>query len=288
MTLLNAREQSLALLERLRDRGEVKPVGTGLAGLDRVLGGGLRRGLAILGGIPGAGKTAFGLQAGLRAAKAETPFIFYTAEQSPTELLARVLAGAVGKPSRMLLDGEPNTLAAAFEVLDQLPLELTYFESDRQRANGAVASLVDLVREVSDVHGSAPFAVVDYLQRLAPANSDDELRVSIGHTSTRLANLVRDEDVILLVISSLNRAAYRGEVTLDAFKETGSIEFDADQAFILRHSDEPDPAPGAKSITVELHVVKNRTGPCPTDPVLLRFDGELGSFVDHPGAPMDQ
>lgn len=246
MTLLNAREQSLALLERLRDRGEVKPVGTGLAGLDRVLGGGLRRGLAILGGIPGAGKTAFGLQAGLRAAKAETPFIFYTAEQSPTELLARVLAGAVGKPSRMLLDGEPNTLAAAFEVLDQLPLELTYFESDRQRANGAVASLVDLVREVSDVHGSAPFAVVDYLQRLAPANSDDELRVSIGHTSTRLANLVRDEDVILLVISSLNRAAYRGEVTLDAFKETGSIEFDADQAFILRHSDEPDPAPGAK------------------------------------------
>jgi len=286
VTLVNARQQAVALLEELRNRGELHPVSTGLSGLNGILGGGWNPGLIILGGISGVGKTGFGLQAGLQAAQGGMPVILYTAEQSPKELLARILAGAVGRPARALLNGEPSTIAAASENLDQLPLHLAYVETDRQGKGGAAASLAGMVRQVSDAHGAPPFVVVDYLQRLAPADGADDLRVSIGYTSNALANLVRDEGVTLLVISSLNRNGYRGEVTLDAFKETGSIEYDADQALILRRPAKSEDTPGAKAITVELHVVKNRTGPCPIKPLLLHFDGELGSFSDHPGPPM--
>ena len=47
---------------------ESAPVATGIPGLDRVLGGGLRPGVTVIGGEPGAGKSALGLQVALHVA----------------------------------------------------------------------------------------------------------------------------------------------------------------------------------------------------------------------------
>lgn len=285
MTLVNGRDQALQLLQRLKDRGSRTPVSTGLGPLDDVLSGGLRPGLIICGGIPGVGKTAFGLQLTLRAARTETPAVYLSAEQRPDELLARVLAAEIGRPAVALLDGDPNAIAAAFEVLDYLPLQFVYVEQDRPSRAGAVKTLTRIIDQVADMHGSAPFACVDYLQRLSAGepNGKDDLRISIGKVSAGLSTLVREREVSLLAISSLNRAAYAKQPSLDSFKETGNIEFDADLALVLKRPEpEAGDDEGAKKLSspalVEVWIVKNRNGPVPERPVSLLFDGALGSF----------
>jgi replicative DNA helicase len=287
VSLQSGRDRALQLLERLRNRGPTTPVSTGLGPLDDVLSGGLRPGLAICGGIPGVGKTAFGLQLTLGAARAGTPAVYLSAEQHPDELLTRLLAAEVNRPVVQLLDGDPNVIAAAFEVLDQMPLHLVYVEGDRPSAGGSVKALTKVIDEVAELHGSAPFTCVDYLQRLSAgdASDKDELRVAIGKVSSGLSKLVREREISLLAISSLNRASYAKEKpSLDSFKETGNIEFDADVAMILKR---PEPAKdqdqkktkvSSHLSPVELWVVKNRSGPVPQDPIMLLFDGAFGSF----------
>jgi replicative DNA helicase len=287
MSLLSGRDRAVQLLERLKERGPTTPVSTGLRPLDDVLSGGLRPGLAICGGIPGVGKTAFGLQLTLKAARAGTPAVYLSAEQHPDELLARLLAAETRHPVVQLLDGNPNVIAAAFEVLEALPLHLVYVEGDRPSGAGSVMALTKVIDEVADLHGSAPFTCVDYLQRLSAGdvNGRDELRVAIGKVSSGLSKLVREREISLLAISSLNRASYAKErPSLDSFKETGNIEFDADVAMILKRpesaKDQSQEKPRVSShlSPVELWVVKNRSGPVPEDPIALLFDGAFGSF----------
>ena len=288
MTLVNAHDQALQLLQRLSDRGPTTPVLTGLGPLDDVLVGGFRPGLAICGGIPGVGKTAFGLQLTLRAALDSTPAVYLSAEQRPDELLARLLAREVRQPVSALLDGDPFVIAAAFEALERMPLHLVYVKGDPPSPAGSVKALAGAIDAVSQLHGSAPFACVDYLQRLSPSADEgkDDVRVTIGKVSRGLSTLVRERGISLLAISSINRASYKERPSLDSFKETGNIEFDADLAMILKRPEPPkdgvdDSAAGRRSpplSPVELWIVKNRIGPVPDDPIALLFDGALGSF----------
>jgi replicative DNA helicase len=293
VTLLNAHDRALQLLQRLSDRGPTTPVSTGLGPLDDVLGGGFRPGLAICGGIPGVGKTAFGLQLTLRAARDDTPAVYLSAEQRPDELLARLLAAEVHRPVSALLDGEPSVIAAAFEAVERMPLHVVYVEGDPASPAGSVKTLAKVIEEVSQLHGSAPFACVDYLQRLSAGGPDgkDDIRVAIGKVSSGLSSLVRECEVSLLAISSLNRASYGKErPSLDSFKETGNIEFDADLAMILKRPEPAEDKDGDRPVRsshlspVELWIVKNRIGPVPADPIALLFDGALGSFR----APVDE
>ena len=280
MTLRNAHDEALSLLERLRERGIHLPRSTGLAGLDDVLGGGYRPGHAVLGGAPGVGKTAFGLQAVLRTAQSGVPGLFFSAEQAPDDLLARALAREIARPVTALLDGDPNALADAFEAVDQLPLHLLYVVGDPRTKTGSVAAIKRLVLQVAEAHGAAPFVVTDYLQRLSPDQrlNNDDLRVAISRVSTALSTVIRDLGITALTISSLNRAAYVKEPSLDVFKESGNIEFDADLAMVLRrHEKSKDALPGSSG-EVELWIVKNRFGPVTTAPVPVLFDGRLGSF----------
>ena len=151
---------------------------------------------------------------------------------------------------------------------------------------GSVKALAKVIDEVADFHGSAPFACVDYLQKLSAGgpNGKDDIRVAIGKVSSALSALVRESGISLLAISSLNRASYKERPSLESFKETGNIEFDADLAMILKRPEpatdkEKDEAVRSPHLSpVELWIVKNRIGPVPAEPIALLFDGALGSF----------
>lgn len=283
MTLTTAREQAIDLLERLRDEEASGPVSTGLRGLDAITAGGFRPGLVVFGGMPGVGKTAYALQTSVRVAQQGQPAVYFSAEQSVDELLARLLASEVGVPATALLDGEPHALADAFEAIDHLPLSSMFVLRDDRRPHGAVAHLSEIVAAVAEGRGRLPFVVVDYLQRLSVAEQDssEDLRVAIGRNCSGLTDLVREDGITVFAVSSLNRSAYRQMPSLEAFKETGSIEFDADLAMILRRRDVEDgerPSVGDTSER-ELWIVKNRLGQQPAEPLLLSFDGRLGSFA---------
>ena len=282
MTLIrNARDDALALLEDLLEQDVKLPLSSGLPVLDEALSGGIRPGLSLLGGGPGVGKTAFVLQFMLRSGLV-SPAVLFSAEQSTGDLLARLLAAEIGRPVTALLDGDPQAIADAFEAIDRLPLTQIYVVADARKSAGSIDAIRKAVEAVSESCGRSPLVAVDYLQRLRLGDDDQpgDARSTVARNSESLTDYVRENRLTALVISSINRASYKAEPSLDVFKESGNLEFDADLAMVLRRRSETgdEVGRGHSSSIVELWIVKNRVGQVPPGPLVLHFDGRLGSF----------
>ena len=109
--------------------------------------------------------------------------------------------------------------------------------------------------------------VLDYLQ-IIPAGKDapDALRERIDANLSELRRLSRDMKSPVLVISSENRDAYKGnpKPSLAALKESGGIEYSADGVICLwRDKGESERLTkdfDRLTVRVEAHVLKNRNG----------------------------
>src|SRR5512140_924072 len=148
-------------------------VPTGFPTLDKLLGGGLRRGdLIVLGGDVGSGKSALALAIALRVSQQNRSTLFYSGEMVVERVLERALAiegrtriddlrrGSMDEATRA------GVGAAAIRLRDELPV------IERVPAGG-VAAIAD---EVGAVRG-VELVVVDGLDALLPsvrASVDEE------------------------------------------------------------------------------------------------------------------
>ena len=81
---------------------------TGIPSLDRVLNGLSARGLYILGGAPGAGKTSLSLQIAFEVAQ-RAPVLYLTYENSPDNLVLKTICRLAGVQPGAVERGNPNT-----------------------------------------------------------------------------------------------------------------------------------------------------------------------------------
>jgi replicative DNA helicase len=104
-----------------------------------------------------------------------------------------------------------------------------------------------------------------------------------------LRQLARDLSCPVVAISSIGRASYDRAPSLDAFKGSGDLEYDADACFLLRVAAATEDEAKAVlarhgAVVLEMHAVKNRYGPeSGASPVLLDFDRGHGAFRQHGG-----
>jgi DNA repair protein RadA/Sms len=127
------------------EAGERLP--TGIAELDRVLGGGVVRGsLVLIGGEPGAGKSTLLLQAARALATARPPVLYVSAEESAAQVKMR--ADRLGIAGDGLLLWAETDLTAVQAALDDVkPQALivdsiqTVFLPDLESAPGSVAQV---------------------------------------------------------------------------------------------------------------------------------------------------
>lgn len=271
-------------------------VPTGLAGLDELLArGGWRPGVVLLGGLAGVGKSAFALHAALAAARAGHPACYVSVEQGPAELMGRLFCKETGHPIADYWNRDRGYLADATEAASRLPLDRLFFYGDPYLATdeeGTVGRIRRLAAQVAAQTGSTPLVVVDYLQRMRPPEADrrldDHRQISLAGLGLR--QLARDLSAPVLAISSVNRQSYDKAASLDAFKGSGDLEYDADACLLLRlqaRSDEEARALARAGgvVPVELYMVKNRYGPVNLDdPVRLDFDRGRGGFRERQGA----
>ena len=127
------------------DAGERLP--TGIAELDRVLGGGVVRGsLVLIGGEPGAGKSTLLLQAARALAKARPPVLYVSAEESAAQVKMRAdRLGIAGDGLLLWAENDLNVVQAALDDVKPQALIVdsiqTVFLPDLESAPGSVAQV---------------------------------------------------------------------------------------------------------------------------------------------------
>lgn len=263
-------DPAAALLAYIGKRRTSPPRSTGLPSLDRCLGGGLFPGLAVLGAVSGMGKTTLMLQIADTLAQAGQPVLFFTVEMSRFELLAKSLLrgnNRAGESVRALLDGR---------ISDQRVTELVQAYQSRtgqrvtlEEPDGPLTpeGLVQQVEEYLRTHeGRVPVIFLDYLQLLAPQHPGATDKQTADQAVAALKQLARRYQTPVFAASSFNRDAYHTGAEMNAFKESGLVEYSADLLLALQYRGMGEKgfsavAEGARPVRrLELVVLKNRFG----------------------------
>lgn len=265
--------QVLARADAVADGAQsTDTIATGFPSLDRMLGGGMRRGdLIVLGGDVGSGKSAFALAVAMRAAQSGLRVTYYSGEMSTDRLYERAVAIEGRVRVDDLRQGVPNDVArasaghAAVKMRDAFPqLELL--------PSGGVAALAE------HLEGSKlDLIIVDSLQWLARGTRDTDEELS--DAVRRLKALALEQHLAIFTTAQLPHLAARDDrrPTLDDFGALGAVKHHADVVLALFREDMYDRRREIEGAT-ELLVRKNRNGS--TGYVDLYFYAQWMRFED--------
>ena len=295
-----------------------EPIPTGIKPLDRVLDGGLNRGVCILGAVSSIGKTTLTVQIADHIASTGRPVLFVTIEQSAQEIVAKSISRIMKQREDVAVSAR-DVLSKAkrdswgngemFQKLDRAFVAYTTDISPHMRImEGVRQPSVDDVRAAAEAmaehEGVPPVVFIDYLQLLAPMDDRDTDKQAVDKNVMSIRQMARDMKTVVFAISSLNRSSYSGTVALDSFKESGAIEYGADVLLGLqprnmgeRLSDVPETkrkteaeklvrkAKAAVERPCEIVVLKQRNGRMPEDGLPVTFLPVCNLFLDEMEKP---
>ena len=239
-------------------------VRTGIAELDRVLGGGVVRGsLVLIGGDPGVGKSTLLLQAARALAEVAPPVLYVTAEESAAQVKMR--ADRLGITSDALLLWPENNLSIVQAQLDEVkPRGLvidsiqTVFLPELESAPGSVAQVRECgarLMTLAKGRGIATFLVGHVTKEGALAGP----RVLEHLVDTVLYFEGERHHAYRVLRAVKNRFGSTNEIGVFEMAERGLVEVPNPSGFFL--AERPEKAPGSV-------VVSSLEG---TRPVLLEL-----------------
>ena len=259
---------------------------TGFKKLDKALDGGLYEGLYFVGAISSLGKTTFALQMADKIALQGNDVLIISLEMARNELIAKSISRESYRFSRVFKKFSSKaktvrdiTTKTRYNDYDEIDLQLIneslkfYNEySDNIFIYEGIGDIgVYNIRSFVENHITTthkkPVVIIDYIQILEPYDTKASDKTNTDKAVLELKRLSRDFKIPIIGISSFNRANYKEEVNMSAFKESGAIEYGSDVLIGLqlkRNSDKSyidieslktlDPRP------IELVVLKNRNG----------------------------
>lgn len=259
---------------------------SGFPALDGVLEGGLYAGLYVIGAISSLGKTTYVTQIADQVARNGNSVLFFSIEMDRSEIIAKSLC----RESALYLrdtGGEPSEGLTIRQITSRqyrnfyTETQSLLLENAAERYGKYAGNIyikeglrgigVEQIREGVKQHiavtGARPLVIVDYLQILTP---NEEGRYTdkqiIDKAVLELKCISRDFKVPVIAVSSFNRACYNTSVTMEAFKESGAIEYSSDVLLGLQlegagNKDfNVDKAKGQSTRKIELVILKNRNG----------------------------
>jgi replicative DNA helicase len=255
---------SLAPLEQLIQRVDasvdgapsLETIRTGFPTLDRMLGGGFRRGdLISLGGDVGSGKSCLALAIALRAAAQRSEVAFFSGEMTIDRVLERVLAiegratiddlrlGTLDEATRSSVGAAALRLREAMPRFERMPRE-----GLDALANG-IASLTDVELVVVDSLTSLPLG----------DRTEGEALAAAVRTLKRTALEARVALLITTSLPRLDRNRPDPRPVLDDYGAMGGIAQLSDIVLGLYREEMYRPGYGTEGAT-ELLLLKNRNG----------------------------
>lgn len=278
--IINVLDKYIDRVEYLRQhQGEMVGIPTGLADLDKLLGGLQRSDLIILAGRPGMGKTSLGLSIALQAArKWDKRIAVFSLEMSDEQLVQRLVSAETGIDSQRLRlgeikDDEWSTLLQATNLLANTQIFI-----DDTPAISAL-ELRTKSRRLHAEHG-LDLVIVDYLQLMRGDFRSENRQQEISFISRSLKALARELNIPILALSQLSRqveSRHDKRPMLSDLRESGSIEQDADAVLFIYRDEVYNPDSEFPNIA-EIILSKHRSGP--TGIFSVYFKKHLAQFVD--------
>ncbi len=240
-----------------KDRIELR---SGFEKLDKALSG--IRGINIMGGPPKAGKSCFYMQVSTEIARRKTPVIYYDFENGRQNIFSRTLS----RLSR-LSDADirkKHTDEKVVQRLEKASLEfqemLQYFRvvTDRKLNPDIMRRQIDFLQH--ETRKDNTVVVIDSLHKLPFKNLSDR-RTGIDSWLRHMEAIRDEQNVSFFVISELSRGAggsYDKKPDLGSFKESGDIEYSADNAMILLPDWDPVDPISSKKRESSLWLVASR------------------------------
>ncbi len=224
-------------LELIARNREEKLVGlsSGFNKFDRALGG--IQGINIMGGPPKAGKSCFYMQVSTEMARRKMPVIYYDFENGRMKIYARTLCRMSQLAEKEIWqnpkdENVPQRLETARQEFQQL---LPYFRvvTDRKLNPDIMRRQIDFLKH--ETRKDFAVVVIDSLHKL-PFKDLSDRRTGIDAWLRHMEAIRDDQNVSFFVVSELSRGEggrYAKKPDLGAFKESGDIEYSADNAMIL-------------------------------------------------------
>lgn len=266
---------------------------TGFGHLNRVING-LTAGLLVLGASPSTGKTTLAKQIAdtVLEKHPDAACLFVSLEQSKEELRVKTLSRLSGVENRDIQRGRLDTMtfASAWTKVVEAKDAFAQWAGRLQVLEGDRMTTVDRIRLAAlqlrqKTHADRLFIVVDYLQIIPTDASFADIRQKVGFVASELRRIGRDLDAPVLAVASVNRASYGSKGgAMNAYKESGDIEFTGDVAMVM--VEDKEAAKGEENYlgvmrkwkTVYLDIVKNRNGEKAR--VEFRFFPEVSRFKE--------
>ncbi len=246
---------------------------TGFSHLNRVING-LSPGLILLGAMPSTGKTTLAKQIADTVVERhkDAACLFVSLEQSKEELRIKTLSRLSGVENRDMQRGRLDAGEDGWGKVAEAKASFAEYADRMLIVEGDRLTTVDRIRLAAlqlrqKTQAGRLLIVVDYLQILPVERDFGDIRQKVNFVTSELRRIGRDLDAPVLAIASVNRAAYdKAKGALDAFKESGDVEFSADVALVM--VEDKDKKKGDENYLgvmrnyrrVFLDVVKNRNG----------------------------
>jgi len=190
-----------------------------------------------------------------------------------------------GAKANLFSRGERELIAQAIEDYREKPAKHLYIYEGL--ADIGINEIEKTATMLTQINGDPPVIIIDYLQILKPYDVRATDKQNADRNIVGLKRLSRDLNTPVLVISSFNRDNYNSDLTMRAFKESGSIEYSADVLAGLQLKLNGDKSPEAiqNAISeiprkVEFKILKNRNGQYPKSGIGFLFNPMFNYFEE--------
>jgi replicative DNA helicase len=303
----DAAKRALAGYEEAHKRRRPKGIGTGLATLDRVLGGMDAGDLVILAGRPSIGKSSCALGIAManagrfmrEAGDAPPKLVVYFSLEERSDTVGGVILGWSSGVSSYRADrGELNghEIARLIEAGQSIPDDFPLWIDERPQATPAMIRAT--LRRLA-MRQPIGLVIVDHLHLMRPDRPRrDGSRVNeIADLSAAMKGVAKTFDAPVILAAQLSRAVEQRDdkrPVLSDLRDSGTLEQDADtvlflyreEYYLAREGEPTDPEQAvvwrdrsaAAAGRAQIIIAKQRRGP--VNVANVGFDGSLRRFYD--------
>ena len=273
-----------ARIESIHKGESVDGVPTGLPELDAITAGLPKKGLTILAGRPGMGKTAFMLMLVRMASVSGFRCGVLSLEMPREQLMMRLISMDSGVPvTRMrkgeCINGDWSAMAGASGALSELPIRVV------DEGCYTPFAAVNVARMLHAEHGLS-LLVIDYLQLMRFKTGHGYNRdQAIGDACSELKELAKQLDISVVVLAQLSRKVEERpnkRPMLSDLRDSGNIEQAGDLVLFLFRPEYYNE--GSRPGEADLIVAKQRQGG--TGTVVLHFNKQRMLFQSNPQATL--